>query len=245
MAILEAHEVSVSFGGHRALDLASVEAPGGEITGLIGPNGAGKTTMFNAITGMVPTNSGRIVVDGKDVTSTSLHRRARCGLARTFQQLELFTMLTVRENIRVAADVRKRWARDKGDMRALTEEIIERVGLASVADERVTALSTGQGRLVELGRALACKPRVLLLDEPASGQDDNETARFGRLLGEVAATGTAVLLVEHDMALVMDVCDRVHVLDLGRILAVGSPAEVQQNPLVLDAYLGAGSQSTT
>ncbi|MEZ5373406.1 MAG: ABC transporter ATP-binding protein [Microthrixaceae bacterium] len=243
MAILEAREVSVRFGGHLALDLASIEAPGGEITGLIGPNGAGKTTMFNAITGMVPSTTGRIVIDGKDVTSMGLHRRARCGLARTFQQLELFTMLTVRENIRVAADIRKRWARDKGDTGALTNDIIERVGLSAVADERVTSLPTGQGRLVELGRALACRPRVLLLDEPASGQDDTETERFGRLLGEVAAEGTAVLLVEHDMALVMDVCHTVHVLDLGHILAVGTPAEVQQNPMVLDAYLGADSAS--
>ncbi|MGI9576834.1 MAG: ABC transporter ATP-binding protein [Microthrixaceae bacterium] len=238
MAILEAREVSVRFGGHLALNRASIAAPEGQITGLIGPNGAGKTTFFNAITGLLTPTAGQVVIDGKDVTGTSLHRRARFGLARTFQQLELFTMLTVRENIRVAADIRSRWSRERDNPEAVTDGIIERVGLGAVADERVTSLPTGQGRLVELGRALACKPRILLLDEPASGQDDTETQRFGQLLREIATSGTAVLLVEHDMELVMDVCDTVHVLDLGEMLAVGPPAEVQQNPVVLDAYLG-------
>lgn len=239
--MLEVQEVSVRFGGHLALDHASLTAEAGQITGLIGPNGAGKTTMFNAITGLVQPTSGRICIDGRDVTRLKLHRRARLGLARTFQQLELFAMLTVRENIRVAADIRRRWARDGTDTAALTDDIIERVGLGRVADARVTSLPTGQGRLVELGRALACQPRVLLLDEPASGQDDAETHRFGELLRDLAATGTAVVLVEHDMGLVMDVCDRVHVLDLGRMIAVGDCASVQSDPAVLEAYLGVAS----
>ena len=226
-----------------ALNGASLHAPGGQITGLIGPNGAGKTTRFNAITGLVTPTSGPVVIEGADVTNLNLHRRARHGLARTFQQLELFTMLTVRENIRVAADIRRRWSRKGGDPAQSTEAIIDRVGLRAVADERVTSLPTGQGRLVELGRALACEPRVLLLDEPASGQDETETERFGALLGELAETGTAVLLVEHDMSLVMDVCDRVYVLDLGTMLTSGTPAEVQRNPAVLDAYLGTGDAS--
>jgi branched-chain amino acid transport system ATP-binding protein len=147
-------------------------------------------------------------------------------------------MLTVRENIRVAADTRRRWARDDDDPGRLTESIVERVGLGAVADARVTSLPTGQGRLVELGRALACKPRVLLLDEPASGQDDNETARFGQLLMDLAREGTAVVLVEHDMSLVMDVCHKVFVLNLGRMIADGEPASVQHDQAVLDAYLG-------
>jgi branched-chain amino acid transport system ATP-binding protein len=238
MAALHVQEVAVRFGGNLALDHASVTAEAGRVTGLIGPNGAGKTTMFNAITGLVTPTSGRILLDDRDLTRTSLHRRARAGLARTFQQLELFTMLSVRDNIRVAADIRRRWSRDRTDPAELTEEIIDRVGLRTVADERVTGLPTGQGRLVELGRALACRPRVLLLDEPASGQDETETARFGALLTELATDGTAVLLVEHDMALVMDVCEVVHVLDLGRIIAVGAPTEIQRDPAVLEAYLG-------
>ena len=240
--MLEANGITVRFGGHLALHDASIAAPAGAITGLIGPNGAGKTTMFNAITGLVSPSSGRIIIDGEDVTGTSLHRRARHGLARTFQQLELFTMLSVRENIRVAADIRNRWARDDTDPAAITEDVIDRVGLRHVADERVTSLPTGLGRLVELGRAISCQPRVVLLDEPASGQDDTETGRFGELLVELAADGTAVLLVEHDMSLVMDVCDTVHVLDLGQILSVGTPSEVQNDPLVADAYLGTGSR---
>ncbi len=238
--MLEAHGITVRFGGHLALHDASIAAPAGVVTGLIGPNGAGKTTLFNAITGLVTPTAGRILIGGEDVTGTSLHRRARHGLARTFQQLELFTMLTVRENIRVAADIRNRWARDGSDAGEITEEVIDRVGLRPFADERVTSLPTGLGRLVELGRAMSCRPRVLLLDEPASGQDDTETARFGELLVELAEDGTAVLLVEHDMSLVMDVCHTVHVLDLGQMLSVGTPAEVQSDPLVADAYLGTG-----
>ena len=238
MSTLEASELVVKFGGHRALDQASLVAPDGEITGLIGPNGAGKTTMFNVITGLVAPTSGAVTLDGVDLTDRPLHQRARAGLARTFQQLELFTMLSVRENIRVAADIHRRWSRDGSDPAKDTETIIDRVGLRAVADERVTALPTGQGRLVELGRALACRPKVLLLDEPASGQDDTETARFGELLTDLAADGTTILLVEHDMALVMNVCHSVYVLDLGRVLTSGPPAQVQSDPLVLEAYLG-------
>jgi branched-chain amino acid transport system ATP-binding protein len=235
---LDVVEVSVRFGGNLALDEASFSAEPGQITGLIGPNGAGKTTMFNVITGLLTPTSGRIRLDDRDVTDVKLHKRARAGLARTFQRLELFSMLTVRENIRVAADTRRRWSHDNADPGELTQSIIERVGLSPVADARVTSLPTGQGRLVELGRALACKPRVLLLDEPASGQDDNETARFGQLLADLAQEGTAVVLVEHDMSLVMEVCHQVYVLNLGRMIAKGEPATVQNDQAVLDAYLG-------
>ncbi|MEO6989742.1 MAG: ABC transporter ATP-binding protein [Aquihabitans sp.] len=243
MAVLEVRDLVVTFGGQRALNEASLVAPDGEITGLIGPNGAGKTTMFNVITGLVTPSSGTITLDGTDLTGRPLYKRARAGLARTFQQLELFTMLTVRENIRVAADIHRRWSRIDADPAQTTEAIIDRVGLRAVADERVTVLPTGQGRLVELGRALACRPRVLLLDEPASGQDDTETQRFGELLIDLAADGTTVLLVEHDMSLVMKVCHSVYVLDLGRVLTSGPPAQVQADPLVLQAYLGTSSRS--
>lgn len=236
--VLDVREATVRFGGQLALDHASIRAEAGRITGLIGPNGAGKTTMFNVVTGLLPPTSGRVHLDGTDVTTVGLHRRARAGLARTFQRLELFTMLTVRENIRVAADIRRRWAHDGSDPGAVTDELIARVGLGDVADVRVTALPTGQGRLVELARALACRPRVLLLDEPASGQDERETVRFGELLVGLADEGVAVVLVEHDMRLVMHVCHHVHVLNLGRIIAVGPPAAVQADEAVAAAYLG-------
>jgi branched-chain amino acid transport system ATP-binding protein len=233
----------VRFGGNVALDDVSLSADGGRITGLIGPNGAGKTTLFNVVTGLLPPTSGSVVVDGTDITGLNPHKRARRGLARTFQRLELFTMLTVRENIRVAADIYKRWSRDKEDPAARTDVIIGRIGLRDVADIRVTALPTGQGRLVELGRALACKPRVLLLDEPASGQDDGETEQFARLLRELADEGVAVVLVEHDVQLVMAVCDIISVLDFGRMIANGTPAEIQSDEAVLAAYLGAKEDS--
>jgi branched-chain amino acid transport system ATP-binding protein len=224
-----------------ALDDVSLQADPGAVTGLIGPNGAGKTTLFNVITGLLPPNSGRVVLDGKDITRVNPTKRARLGLARTFQRLELFTLLSVRENIRVAADIRKGYARDGSNPAAVVEEIIERIGLGAVADARVDSLPTGQCRLVELGRSLATRPKVLLLDEPASGQDDQETAQFAELLRQLAAEGVAVVLVEHDVALVMAVCEHVHVLDFGRIIATGSPEEIQRDEAVLAAYLGSGA----
>ena len=241
MALLEVDAATVRFGGNVALDAVSLTAEPGVVTGLIGPNGAGKTTLFNVITGLLPPNQGRIRLAGKDVTRLSPTRRARRGLGRTFQRLELFSLLSVRENIRVAADVRKGWSHDKDDPAEVVEAIIERVGLTEVADARVDSLPTGQCRLAELGRCLATKPKVLLLDEPASGQDESETVEFAQLLRTLAADGVAVVLVEHDVALVMDVCTTVHVLDFGRIIATGSPAEIQSDEAVLAAYLGTSS----
>jgi branched-chain amino acid transport system ATP-binding protein len=235
---LEVREITVRFGGNMALDAASLTADAGSVTGLIGPNGAGKTTLFNVITGLLPATSGVVSIDGTDVNRLSPHRRARRGLARTFQRLELFTMLTVRENIRVAADIHRRWSGDKEDPAERTEVLIDRVGLRPCADHRVTSLPTGQGRLVELGRALACKPSVLLLDEPAAGQDDTETEQFAKLLRELAGEGIAVVLVEHDVKLVMAVCDHISVLDFGKVIASGSPSEIQRDEAVLAAYLG-------
>jgi branched-chain amino acid transport system ATP-binding protein len=241
MASLEVHDITVRFGGNVALDLVNITAEPGGVTGLIGPNGAGKTTLFNVITGLLSPNSGVVRLDGKDVTRMSPTKRARRGLARTFQRLELFSLLTVRENIRVAADIRRGYARDKSDPAAVVDEIIERIGLTAIADERVDALPTGQCRLVELGRSLATRPTVLLLDEPASGQDETETEQFAEILMELANEGMVVVLVEHDVQLVMKVCRMVHVLDFGQIIAAGTPAEIQQNEAVLAAYLGSGS----
>ncbi|HVN50940.1 MAG TPA: ABC transporter ATP-binding protein [Acidimicrobiales bacterium] len=235
--------VTVRFGGNLALTDVSLSARGGQVVGLIGPNGAGKTTLFNVITGLQASTEGRVELDGVDLTKLSPTKRARQGLARTFQRLELFTMLSVRENVAVAAEVHRRWARAKVDIDAQVDAILERVGLGSVADTRVTALPTGQGRLVELARALACEPKVLLLDEPASGQDDAETERFAVLLRELAAQDMAVVLVEHDMRLVMDVCDVINVLNYGQVLAVGTPEEIRAHAAVREAYLGQGADA--
>ena len=230
---LVVEDVSVRFGGHLALDRVSLRAAAGQVTGLIGPNGAGKTTLFNVVTGLVGPESGRVLVDGRDVTRLAPYRRARRGLARTFQRLELFGLLTVRENVELAVSVRgdRRPGRD-------TNAALEVAGLADVAESRADELPTGTARRVELARALATGPRVLLLDEPASGQDEAETAAFREVLLTVAGEGVAVVLVEHDVHLVMGTCHTVHVLDFGRVLAVGTPREIQGNRAVLDAYLG-------
>lgn len=240
MAVLEATGITVRFGGHLALDGVDVSAEAGRVTGLIGPNGAGKTTLFNVVSGLLTPQSGAVRLDGDDITHLPPHRRARRGLARTFQRLELFGLLSVRENVEVAADIRRDWSRERFDVAAEVDGIIELVGLAAVADARVDTLPTGHARLVEIARALATRPRVLLLDEPASGLADDETGRLGTLLRALAAEDLAVVLVEHDVHLVMDVCDRVDVLDFGRILASGRPEDIRRDEAVLGAYLGRG-----
>jgi branched-chain amino acid transport system ATP-binding protein len=236
---LEVRNVTVKFGGNIALESVSLSAEAGQVTGLIGPNGAGKTTLFNVITGLQAPTGGEVRLEDRDITSLAPFKRARAGLARTFQRLELFTLLSVKANVRVAADIHRSHSRDSSlDPDRVADEILERLGLAALGNTRVDELPTGQARLVEIGRALATRPRVLLLDEPASGQDEAETDTLAGLLGELAAEGMAVLLVEHDVQLVMRACQLVHVLDFGQILAVGTPDEVRNNQLVLNAYLG-------
>jgi branched-chain amino acid transport system ATP-binding protein len=230
---LEVDGVTVTFGGRRALSDVSLQAQPGVITGLIGPNGAGKTTLFNVICGLQEPELGRVRLGGADVTRTAPFKRARQGLARTFQRLELFGLLTVRENVRLAADIARR-----RDPDGVADDLLERLGVTALAGVRADRLPTGQARVVELGRALATSPKVLLLDEPASGQDEGETAAFAAVLREVAADGVAVVLVEHDVQLVMDVCSHVYVLDLGSVLASGPPGAVQRDEAVLAAYLG-------
>ncbi|MCB9372199.1 MAG: ATP-binding cassette domain-containing protein [Microthrixaceae bacterium] len=240
MALLEAREVSVRFGGHLAVNKVDLQVDAGRVTGLIGPNGAGKTTIFNALTGLQETSGGQVFIDGADVSGLAPHKRARRGMARTFQRLELFSLLTVRENVLVGAEVRQRWARDKGaDADEVVDELLARIGLTDLADQRVDSLPTGKARLVELARALASQPRVLLLDEPSSGLNEAETHEMAAVLRQVADEGLAVLLVEHDMSLVMGVCERIFVLDFGEIIAEGDPATIQSDPVVQEAYLGA------
>jgi branched-chain amino acid transport system ATP-binding protein len=242
MALLEVEQVSVSFGGVEALRLVDLDVAAGRAAGLIGPNGAGKTTLFNAICGLQSIERGRIRLDGRDIVGVPAHKRARLGIARTFQRLEVFGSMSVRDNIRVAADVRRRWSGRGGTPPAeRTEELLDRVGLRAVADDRVEALPTGLARLVEVGRALASEPTVLLLDEPSSGLDEDETDAFADLLEGLTGDGLAVLLVEHDVELVMRVCGRIHVLDFGRVISAGTPDDVQRDPQVQAAYLGAAS----
>jgi branched-chain amino acid transport system ATP-binding protein len=238
VARLEVAGVEVRFGGVVALRGVDLSVEAGSVTGLIGPNGAGKTTLFNVVTGLQKAQRGSVTLDGHDLTHLAPHRRARMGIARTFQRLEIFGSLTVRENILVAAEIRRRWARDGSNPRRVADEVLAQVGLQGVARVRCDTLPTGMARLVEVGRALATRPKVLLLDEPSSGLDDQETDELGALLVHLADEGTAVLLVEHDVELVMSVCRVVHVLDFGRILAVGTPAEIQGDPDVRAAYLG-------
>jgi ABC-type branched-subunit amino acid transport system ATPase component len=243
VALLNVEDVSVRFGGLQALAAVTIDVPENEVTGLIGPNGAGKTTLFNVITGLQPPTGGTVVLDGKDITAVKPHQRARLGIGRTFQRLETFGTLSVRDNVLVAAEMRKGWSREKFKPGGLADELIERIGLTSVAEERVDRLPTGTQRLVEMARALATKPRVVLLDEPSSGLNESETDDFSELLVELAQSGLAILLVEHDMGLVMSACDHIHVLDFGQIIAYGTPTEVQANPLVRAAYLGEGDEA--
>jgi branched-chain amino acid transport system ATP-binding protein len=238
VGLLEIEEVSVYFGGLLAVDDASLSVPAGCVTGLIGPNGAGKTTLFNVITGLQAPSRGRVLLDQADVTRRRPYRRARLGIARTFQRLEAFGSLTARENVLVALEMRRRWSKSQYDPGKVADELLERVGIARVAGTRVDSLPTGSARLVELARALATDPKVLLLDEPSSGLDEQETDALGVLLHELTAGGLAVLLVEHDMPLVMEACSHISVLDFGRVIAQGSPSEIQADPSVQRAYLG-------
>src|SRR5690348_7891295 len=222
--MLRVEELTVSFGGLRALDSVDLEVEAGTVTGLIGPNGAGKTTMFNVITGLQRPERGRVILDGRDITGEGSKQRARLGLGRTFQRLELFGSLSARDNVLVALESRGLTGR-KG--RQLADDLLTRVGLAAVADRQADVLPTGMARVLELARALACEPKILLLDEPSSGLDNAEGDRLGELFTELAGLGMAILLVEHDMDLVMRICSRIFVLDFGRMIASGTPAQVR------------------
>ena len=239
MSLLATDDISVRFGGVQALGGVTVTAEAGCVTGLIGPNGAGKTTLFNVISGLQAPDHGRVLLDGRDITSRAVHQRARLGLARTFQRLEVFGSLSVRDNVRVAVEMRRRYSRTRIDVDRTTGQLLERTGVAHLADRRADTLSTGQARLTELARALATDPRLLLLDEPGSGLDSSESEGFGDLLEELAAEGLGILMVEHDMELVMKVCTHIHVLDFGVCIAEGTPEEIRRDERVQAAYLGA------
>ena len=238
-AALEILDVSVKFGGINAVSDVSLSARRGQITGLIGPNGAGKTTTFNVITGLQEPTHGRVYIGEREVSDLPPYKRARLGIARTFQRLEVFGSLSVFETVLAAAEFHHSWSDDETPPRAVAAEIVERVGLSTVAEERVDALPTGIARLVELGRSLATRPDLLLLDEVGSGLNHEETKALGDLMIDLVRDGTAILLVEHDVELVMRVCDRIFVLDFGRLIASGTPEQIQKDPAVQAAYLGA------
>ncbi len=237
VSALDVDGVSVHFGGVAALSDVSLRAEAGIVTGLIGPNGAGKTTLFNVITGLQRPNRGSVFLDGTDVTRKGTHRRARLGLARTFQRLELFSTLSAVDNVRVGLEASGRAAP------AAAVGLLERVGVGEEASAPVSSLPTGSARLVELARALSTGPKVLLLDEPCSGLDERETAALGELLTSLAAEGRAIVLVEHDTDLVLRICGTVHVLDFGQVIASGPPAEIRRNPAVQEAYLGHAAEA--
>jgi branched-chain amino acid transport system ATP-binding protein len=244
VALLECRDVAVTYGGLKALQPTTLQVDAGQLVGLIGPNGAGKTTLIDALTGVTPCE-GRVTFDGRDLTGMRPHRRAMAGLGRTFQGLELFEDLSVLENLRVAADRTRWWSflldpifpgRAGGD--ASVTSALQTVGIEKYADALPSELSNGVRKLVAVGRALASDPMMILLDEPAAGLDSDESKDLGTQLRGLVADGLGLLLVDHDMGLVLSVCDYIYVLDFGQLLAEGTPDAIRADDRVVAAYLG-------
>jgi len=248
--MLEVSGITQIFGGVTALQDVSFRIEKGDITGVIGPNGAGKTTLFNIITGIYTQTSGTVSLVGKDVSGLPPERLARLGMVRTFQNIELFGQMTVRENIMVGMHTKSScgllscalkmpWSIvEERRIRQGAEKWLEFTGITDLADVTAGNLPFGKGRLLEIARALAVEPSLILMDEPAAGLNSQETLALAKLIQRIREMGITVVLVEHDMELVMDICDRIVVLNLGRKLAEGTPREIQENPEVIAAYLG-------
>ena len=252
MTLLSLQGVTRRYGGLVAVDAIDLKVADGGVTAVIGPNGAGKTTLFNLISGFQAPNAGRIVFAGEDITARLPEAIAAAGLVRTFQLVQLFQNLSVLENIQVgchlhtkggvlAALLRTRSTRQaERDVEARARELLDFVGLEGAAEMEASALAYGQQRLLEIARALAAKPRLLLLDEPAAGLSADESRRLSAAIRAIAGRGTTVLLIEHDMKLVMNTADTIAVLDFGRKIAEGAPVAVREDPAVIAAYLGVG-----
>lgn len=247
MSLLKTYDMTVRYGGLAANADVSIEVPAGKLVGLIGPNGAGKTTFIDAITGFTAISSGRVEFDGKDLAGMTPDRRAHLGLVRTFQSLELFEDLTVRENLLVASERPTWWSflldlvrppRTSPALEARVTGALEALGLEGIADRLPMDLSHGQRKLVGVARALAAAPKLLLLDEPAAGLDTVESQLLGQHMRGFLDGGTTIFLIDHDMGLVLNVCDYIYVLDFGRIIAEGTAAEIRKDPAVIQAYLG-------
>lgn len=250
--MLEVRGITQRFGGITALDDISFCVAKGDITGVIGPNGAGKTTLFNIVTGIYTQSSGQILLEGSDISHLPAERLSSRGLVRTFQNIELFATMTVLENVMVGLHTRSRsgifscmvkapWhLSEERRIRTRAREWLDFCGIIDLENQVAGSLPFGKGRLLEIARAMAVEPRIMLMDEPAAGLNNRETFELAGLIRRIRDTGVTIVLVEHDMELVMDICDRIVVLNLGKKLAEGTPREIQESPAVIAAYLGEG-----